>query len=100
IWPHIDVYERPAELAGNLRAQPVHFIIMTLNPNDGRAIDERVQNLALLQVRWNKHKGFHSSRGRIGGHGVRQVARRGTGDRVETELLCAAESNAHHTYLE
>jgi len=60
---HID--ESPAEFAGDFRTKPVHFIIVTLDADDVRAVDQGVDDLALLQIRRNKHVGLQT-----GGSGV------------------------------
>jgi hypothetical protein len=48
---HVNVYECPAELSGNLSAEPIHFVVMSLDSNDIGSVNQRVQNLALLEVR-------------------------------------------------
>ena len=63
IRAHIDVHKRPAELAGDFRAQPVDFVVMALDADDVRAVNERVENLALLQIRRNEHVGFQPGGG-------------------------------------
>jgi hypothetical protein len=38
-------------LAGDLGTKPVDLVVVTLDADHPRAVDERVQHLALLQVR-------------------------------------------------
>ena len=73
---------------------------MALDADDVRAVDERVDNLALLQIRRNEHVGFQSGRGGVGGDGVGQIAGGRAGDGVETKFARAAQRHADDAVLE
>ena len=100
VGAHIDVHKRPAELAGDLGAEAVHLVVMAFDGDDIRAVNERVQNFALLQIRRNENVGFQSGARGLGGDGIRQIAGGGAGDGVKTEFLRAAQRDAHDAVLE
>ena len=92
VGAHIDVHERPAEFAGDFRAEPIHFVVMAFDADDVRAVNERVDDLALLEIRRDKDVGFEPGRGGIGGDGVGEIAGRSAGDGGETQFARAAQA--------
>ena len=60
IWPHVYVDKGPGEFTRNFRAQPVHFVVMAFDADDVCAIDEGVEDFALLQVRGNENISLQS----------------------------------------
>ena len=86
IGPHIDVHKRPPVLAGDLRTQPVHLVIMPSNGDDIGSVDQRIDDLALLQVRGNEYITMETRGRGIGRHRIGQIARGSAGDGLESEF--------------
>jgi hypothetical protein len=80
----VDVDERPRlVLARQLGAQAVDVVVVAVDRHDVRAVDARGEDLLLLEVGRDEDEGLHPERGRLGGHGVGQVARGGAGQDLE-----------------
>ena len=100
VGAHIDVHEGPAVFAGDLRAEAVDLVVVALDAHHVRAVHERVEHLALLQVGGNEDVGVEAGGGGIGGHRVGKIASGGAGHRLEAQFHGAAQSHAHHAVLE
>ncbi len=73
---------------------------MAFDADDVRAVNERVDNFALLQIRRNENVGFQSGARGLGGDGIGQIAGGGAGDGVKAEFLRAAQRHADDAVLE
>ena len=82
----IDIDERPAVLAARLGAQAVHLVVIAGDGEDVRAVDQRAQHFALLQVGRNEDIGLEAAFGGVRGDGVGEVAGGGAGDGIVAEL--------------
>jgi hypothetical protein len=86
IGAHIDIDEGPRVFARDFRAEPVDFVVMALDADDRRAINKRIEDFALLQVRRNEDVGFEAGGGGVGGDGIGQIAGGGAGHGGETQF--------------
>ena len=60
----VDVDEPPPQLVGDLEAQPVDVVVGAVDPDDGRAVGERVLDLGGLEVGGDEHEGRDADRPR------------------------------------
>jgi hypothetical protein len=65
-----------------------------------RAVNERIDNLPLLQIGGNENIRLQTSRGRIRRDRVRKITRRGARHRGETHFARAAQRHTHNAILE
>ena len=100
IRPHVDVHKGPAVFARDFRAEPVHFVVVAFDPDDFRAVNQRIHHLALLKVGRNEYVGFQSGCGGVRGDGVGEIAGRSAGDRGETQLARATQGHADDAVFE
>ena len=70
IAAQIDIRETPPVFFGNLRAQAIHIVVVALDGDDLRTINTRSQDLARLQVVWDKDKALQSQTSRMSRHAV------------------------------
>ena len=73
---------------------------MPFDADDGRPINQGIQDLALFQVRRNKDVSLQTGRSGVRRHRIGQVASRSASHRIETQLLGAAQSHTHDAVLE
>ena len=73
--PEVHVHEPPAEPKGDLRAKPVHLVIIALDGDDLGSVDGGAEHLALLQAVGNEHVGLQPRGGGVGRDAAGQVAR-------------------------
>ena len=99
VGAQVDVHERPL-VGGELGAQPVDIVVVSLDRHELRAVDARGQHLGLLEVGGNEDVGVHPVGGRRGGDRVGQVAGRGAGQRLELQLSRAGRGHGDHAVLE
>ena len=100
VGTEVDVHEAPAVLAGDLGAETVHLIVGALDADDVGAVDERTEHLPLLEVGGDEDVALEARVGGVGGDGVGEIAGRGAGHHLESELTRAAEGNGDHAILE
>ena len=100
VGAHIDVHKGPAEFSGDLRAQPVHLVVMPFDADDLRAVHQRIHDLALLQIARNENIRAQTRRRRVGGHRVGQVSGGSAGHRGKAKLPRPAQRHADHAVLE
>ena len=100
VGAHVHVHERPAELARDLGAEAVHFVVMTFDGDHVRAIDERVDDFSLLQIGRDENVSFQAGGGRIGGDGIGEVAGGSASDGLKAEFPRTAQRDAHHAVFE
>ena len=100
IRPHVYVHECPVEFAGDLGAKAVHLVVMAFDADDVRAVNERVDDFALLQIRRDENVGFQSGARGLGGNRIREITSRGTGDGVKTQFARTAQRHAHDPVFE
>ena len=100
VGAEVHIHEAPAVFAGDLRAKAVDLIIGAFDADDLRAVNQRADDFALLQVCWNEDIACQAGGGGIGGHGVCEIARGGAGDDFEAEFAGAAESDGNHAVFE
>ncbi len=100
VGAHIDVDEGPGIFAGDFGAEAVDFVVVAFDADDGSAVNEGVEDFALLEVGGDEDVGFEAGGGGVGGDGVGEVAGGGAGDGGETEFLGAAEGDADDAVLE
>ena len=73
---------------------------MSPDRDDIRPVDQRVDNLALLEVRGNENVALEARGRGIGRHRISQIARGRAGDGLESKFHGTTQSNAHHAVLE
>ena len=100
IRAQVHVHESPAVFARDLGAEPVDLVVRAVDADDVRAIDERAEHLALLEVGRNEHVALQARRRGVGGDGIREVAGRSAGDDLEAELARPAQRHGDHAILE
>ena len=100
IRAQVHVHEAPAVFAGDFGAETVHLIVGAVDADDVRAVHERAEHFALLEVGGDEDVAFQSGARGVGSDGVCEVSSRGAGDDFEAQLLRAAEGDAHDAILE
>ena len=80
--------------------QPVHGVVVALDRDHGRPVGAGGEDLRLFEVGGDQHVGGQPGRGGVRRDGVGEVARRGTGDRLEAELLGTGERDGDDAVLE
>ena len=82
----VDVRESPAVLLRNLRAQPVHIVVVALDGDDLRVVDARAENLARLEIVRNEDVALQPEARGVRRHAVGEVAGRRAAEHLESEL--------------
>ena len=101
VGPHVDVHERPGRvLRRQLRAQPVHVVVVALDRDEVAAVHRGGGDLHLLEVVGDEHVALHPGPGRVGGHRVGQVAGGRAGRDLEPELPGLRQGDGHDPVLE
>ena len=59
----IDIRKPPAVLVSDLRAQPVHIVVIALDGDNLRIVDTGTEHLARLEVVWNEHVALQTETG-------------------------------------
>ena len=73
---------------------------MTPDRHDIRPVDQRIDDLALLEVRGNENVAMEARGRSIGRNRIGQIARGRASDRLESKFHGTTQSNAHHAVLE
>ena len=73
IRPHVHVHKDAQPNLPAISAQAVDLVVMTLDTDDFRAVNKRVQDLALLQIRRNEHVGFQTGGRGLGGDEIARL---------------------------
>ncbi len=100
VRPHVDVDERPLVDAGELRAQPVHVVVVAVDRDDVAAVYRGGEDFALLEVRRNEHVAAQPRVRGVRGDRVREISGRGARGDLEAELERLAERDRNHPILE
>ena len=100
IGTQVDVHEAPAVFAGDLGAEPVDLVVSAVDADDIRAINERAEHFALLEIGGNEDVALQAGRGGVGGDGIGEVAGGGAGDDLEAEFPRAAQRHGDDAILE
>src|SRR6202044_1468248 len=93
----IDVHKAPVVAVCDLRAEPVHLVVVAVDPYQVCSVDEGVQDLGGLQVRGHQDVGLQTKARGVGGHGIGQVSGRGAAYGVEAEDPGRGEGHRDHT---
>ena len=86
VGAEVDVREPPAELVRNLRAQPVHVVVVPANADDVRPEDGGPEDLPELEIVRDEDVALEPEARGMGGHAVGEVAGRGGAEHLEAEL--------------
>ena len=96
----VDVDEAPAEVAGDLRAEPVDLVVVAVDGDQGAAVDRGGDELACLEVARREDAGAQPGPGGRRGNGAGEVAGGGAADRGEPELLRRRQRDGDDAVLE
>ena len=98
--PDVDVAERPRRRLDQLRAKPVHLVVVAAHRDHVRVEHADARHLRGLEVDRDEYEALEVRPRRVSGHGVREVASRRTRDRLETMRPRPADGDRHDTVLE
>jgi DNA internalization-related competence protein ComEC/Rec2/DNA polymerase III delta subunit len=97
----VDVDERPLlVLGGEFGGQPVHVVVVTLDGEQGTAVDGGGEDFGLLQRRRHEDDGVPACASGRGGHGVGEVAGGGAAQDGEAEFAGRSERDGDDAVLE
>ena len=82
----VDVGKSPPVTVGNLRAQPVHVVVIALHRDDMRAVDGRAQNLRGLEVVRDEDIARQPESSGVGGHASCEVPGGSAPEYLKTQL--------------
>src|SRR6185437_13230236 len=100
VGTQIDIYKAPAMLVGNLRAEPVHLIVVAGDANNLCAVDFRAENLCRFKVRWNENAGSEAVARSLGRCGIRQISRGRTAHNFKSECARLRKGDCYDTVFE
>ena len=100
IGPQVHVHKSPVEFLRDLRAQPVHLIVVARDPHQLRAEDLRAGNFCRLKVGGNENPRVETFARGLRGHGICQIARRRAAHHLESKPARRRQSHRHHAILE
>ena len=100
VGAQVDVDEAPVVLVRDQRGEAVDVVVVAVDADEARAIDERVENLRGLEIGGHQDAGLQSEARGLRGDGVREVAGGGAADRVEAELARVGQRNGDDAILE
>ena len=86
IAAQVDVREAPAVLLGNLRAQPIHIVVVAFDGDDLRVVDAGAEHLAGFEIVRDEDVALQPEACRMGRHAVGQVAGRRAAKHLEAQL--------------
>ena len=100
VGAQVDVDDAPAVAVADLRAEPVHAVVVATHADERRAIDGGAHELGGLEVLGHEDDRAQARRGRARRHRVGEVPGRRAADRVHAELPRLAERHRHQPVLE
>src|SRR5262249_29841120 len=100
VRPQVHVHQAPLKPVGNLRAKPVHMIVVPVDAHDTRAVDRSVQYFCWLQISWNENARIKTLLGSLCGHCTRKISRRRTAYGFKPETPRGSQRRADHAILE
>ena len=99
IRPQVHVDEAPGPLFSNLRAQPIHLIVVASDANHVRAENLVPRIFAGSRSDGNEYPRLQPQSRRMRRNRIGQVAGRRTRDRIEAETLRLRQRHGHHAVL-
>ena len=86
IRPQVDVDEPPSIAIGDLRAQPIHVVVIAGDRQDRRSEDCRPKQLPRFEVIGNEDTAFDAEPGRVRRYAVGEVPGRSAGENLESQF--------------
>ena len=99
VGAQVDVHEAPAVPVADLRAQPVHVVVVAGDGEDRRPIDRRAEKLSGLEVVRDEHAALDAETRGVRRDAVGEVAGGRTREHVEAEFERAGGGDRHHAIL-
>ena len=96
----VDVAESPRRRFDELAAQPVHVVVVAAHGHQVRIEDADARDLRRLEVDRDEDETLESGTSRVRRDCIRQVARRGARDRLETMRTRPADRHRDDAVLE
>src|SRR5260370_6264644 len=84
----------------NLRAEPVHLIVISGDANEARAKNLRAENFGRLEIGGNKDPGVEALPRGLRSYCVGQISRRGATDGLESKGFGLRQRHGHDAILE
>jgi len=100
VGTEVDVDETPAILVGDESAKTVDVIVVAVDADEARAVDEGVEDLGGLEIGGHQNAGLNAEAGGLRGDGVRKIASGGAADGSESKLARVGQRNRDDTVLE
>src|SRR5690349_3559064 len=85
IRTQIYVGQAPLEAIGNLRAQTIHLVVVSIDTHDTRAVDRGVEHLGGFQISWNKDARIETLLRSLSRDGVGEIAGRAAAHGLKTK---------------
>ena len=92
VGAEVDVDEAPVVLVGDQRAEAVDVVVVAVDADEARAVDQRVEDLGGLEIGGDEDAGLEAEARGLRGDGVGEVAGGGAADGVEAELRALASA--------
>ena len=96
----IDVDEAPVVLVRDQRGEAVDVVVVAVDADEARTIDQGVEDLGGLQVCGHQDAGLEAKARGLGSDRIGEIAGRRAADRVEAELARVRQRNRDYAILE